>query len=1118
MCQFLRRTGGYGVSVQRNSRPANKQKPASRRDSTSLILRGSVLAACLVAMLVSGCSREWYRDQADEDVACLIEEKATPDWDVPFQSVEMDSRSRFHDPYDKVNPPMPPDDPTSHELMHYVDNKKGWDKWHKNGDITELENPDWQQLLGQYVPVDEEGRVLLNLEGAIRLAKIHAPTWQGSVETLYLSALDVSTERFRLDTQFFGGAGSGGSKYFNSTNIQLRGSEVAGSGTSAGSAFNVGTNTNIELQRNLATAGELVVGFANSFMWTFSGGDTNFASSAINFSLMQPLLRAGGRQIALERLTLTERTLLSNMRAFEHFRQGFYTSIAIGENGTTRPSRRGGFSGGSGLSGFNGQGAGGFGGVGDATGFGGSGGGGAGGAAGAGVTGSGFAGGGAGQVGGFIGLLQANQQIRNTESSLAAQMQTLQLLEAHLDAGLIDIAQVDQFRQSIETERANLLQSRNGLQNQLDGFKTGTLGLPPDLPIVLDESLVEPFQFLDPEIGKIQADLGALIDIFGELDALPTVAELQEVLQKQQILRVRIDERLENVKREIERLETSTPVRFLTMTPTEQRLLKRDIQQLHNNRDQIAGHFEKNSATLEALEEGLRDESRQQTVTAIISMNVDMANLLSELTLIEARARLEVISIDSIELSPADALEIARANRLDWMNNRADLVDTWRLIEFNGNRLESNLDVVLGGQMGTVGDNSVKFQARDTTVSAGLRFDTPFNRRVERNDFRQQLIFYQQARRQMIQYEDGVNRGLRTLLRELEQLRVNLEIQRRAVAISIRRVDQTRESFNKPTPPAQPGQPVAQFGPTAALNLLTALSDLRSSQNNFMSVWLNYHAGRMRLLRDLGIIRIDDDGLWIEESVQDALNAAMAGVPVEMPPDVPEQWYETLDNLPEPDAAEPDGDAANLTPHVEGRRVEGRGALPKLKEPAPGPGADVARAGNENLETADAGLVERLLGTRFANLFASRRRSSRGEDETGNRSRSRSSISKPGAGFRADRVARTQFAAANVASVSEGPSVEQAVATAPERSIRETQSDRPDRGQKVRVPVHSGNILPASFNAVRPVSSSAPSNVRQSEAPQTLVPARPKTVSPNGTTKKPLETSRGAGRWRATTK
>ena len=80
---------------------------------------------------------------------------------------------------------------------------------------------------------------------------------------------------------------------------------------------------------------------------------------------------------------------------------------------------------------------------------------------------------------------------------------------------------------------------------------------------------------------------------------------------------------------------------------------------------------------------------------------------------------------------------------------------------------------------------------------------------------------------------------------------MNLEIQRRAVIIAIRRVDLTREDLNKPTAPVEPGEPASQLGPTAATNLLTALSDLRNTQNNFMSVWLNFYANEMRLAREL---------------------------------------------------------------------------------------------------------------------------------------------------------------------------------------------------------------------------------------------------------------------------
>jgi hypothetical protein len=120
-----------------------------------------------------------------------------------------------------------------------------------------------------------------------------------------------------------------------------------------------------------------------------------------------------------------------------------------------------------------------------------------------------------------------------------------------------------------------------------------------------------------------------------------------------------------------------------------------------------------------------------------------------------------------------------------------------------------------------------------------------------------------------------------------------MEIQRRSVAIAIRRVDQTREVLNEPPPPPQPGQPVVQLGPTAALNLLTALNDFQSSQNNFMSVWLNYYATRMRLVRELGIMQLDERGVWIDTPLFAAERASVEELPV--PPAVPRPWLHELE-------------------------------------------------------------------------------------------------------------------------------------------------------------------------------------------------------------------------------
>ena len=83
----------------------------------------------------TGCSRTFYRRQADVDAYALVREKAThPHWRLPNYSISVDPRSRMYDPYAIDCPPMPPDDPTAHQLMHCVDNKRGWPFWHDNGD------------------------------------------------------------------------------------------------------------------------------------------------------------------------------------------------------------------------------------------------------------------------------------------------------------------------------------------------------------------------------------------------------------------------------------------------------------------------------------------------------------------------------------------------------------------------------------------------------------------------------------------------------------------------------------------------------------------------------------------------------------------------------------------------------------------------------------------------------------------------------------------------------------------------------------------------------------------------------------------------------------------------
>lgn len=899
------------------------------------------LTACAVIGSVGGCNRAMYRQQADDDARALVEEKSCdPRWALPCFNIEMNPASRYYDPYDPVKPPLPPDDPESHELMHCVYGKKGWSKWHDNGDRSGLENPVWQQCLDQYVTRSSSGAYVLRLEDSVRLALIHSPNYQQQLETLYLSSLDVSTERFRLQTQFFGS---------NGTFYNHRGPDAAGNfggNTITGGAGSYGgvprqtpfgavgdtmrNTTGLEARRRLSTAGELIVGFANSFVWQFAGPDQSAAASIAGFAFLQPLLKNGGKVIGLERLTLAERVLLGNVRSMYRYRQGFFTQIAIGDNsGVSGPQRRGGFQG-AGLEGFNGQGTSGFAGQGDLSGLGRAANTGGGGNGSSGTT--GFVGGGAGTQNGFIGLLQRVQILRNSEELLKAQGRTRALLEANLAAGLIDIGQVDQFRQSIETEKATLLQNRNELANQLDAFKTGTLGLPPHVPIELNDSVIQQFQFIDPGVSAVQDGLAQILSDLGGLDTKPKVADIEALADRIAALRRDVEEQFGAVQIDLQKLDTLDPgKRFIGVAPEDQQATREEWAKLKETRERLIGNHADTGVKLSEIRAGLTPETTDKVMAELVSLSVQLDNIVKELSLVQARSRLEVITVEPLELHPMDALAIARANRVDWMNNRATLVDTWRLIEFNANALESGLDVVFSGDVGTTGVNPVEFTHTTGQLRAGLRFDAPFTRLQERNIYRQQLINYQQARRQLITFEDGIHSRLRGLLRQLGQLQSNLEIQRRAMAIAIRRVDLARENLNKPVAAAAPGSAPQQFGPTAARDLLDALSDLRSVQSNVMSVWLAYYSFHMQLIRDLGVMQLDENNLWVAQPLDQV--ERMRADECLLPPSIPEQWFKDLD------AAGATGDSSGSESGSEGTTNPALPLPPAPRDPVNGPDA-----------------------------------------------------------------------------------------------------------------------------------------------------------------------------------
>jgi hypothetical protein len=866
-----------------------------------------------------GCNRSYYRRQADTDAEGLIQQKINhPHWDLPRQTIDIDPRSRMFDPFSPDCEPMPPDDPYSHELMHRVDGKKGWRKWHQFGDTPFVENPTWQD----YLPIDEQGVLPLDAETAYQLAIVHSRDYQEQFETLYLSALDVSAERFRFDTQFFGGysafyTASGRDRVPRSQlTTSLFTDETGRFGAPNG--VRAPTSGGINFHRALATGGEFAAGIANSLTWDFAGQDNYSSLTILDFTLVQPLLRLAGRERVLEQLTLSERQLLANVRQMERYRRAFMVEILTGRNAGDGATRRGGFFGGAGLEGFSGVGGGGFGRV----------------------------GGGGGQqndtnnltiprAGGFLGLLQSQQDIRIQQSNIAGLRSNLAQLREMLrenlttisdtPVGAIDIVrdrlQIAQARQALLNSETRLLTAEATYQQTLDQFKID-MGLPPTICVALTDPMLDRFNLIDPAIVPLQNEFTSIREQVGVINEqlltqvrritineqpvngiewnddvaklltqirskIARIKQLRTQLLSTQIQRAgndigKLNQSLDSRRQELTRLrrkyldQREKNEDYGGLDPCQVRLMADidpavfDIKRLDTLPGELENEVKGLTQRLTALELPLEDADAlldELLTTPEKPAPADLYRQLEStvifgipglLSLIHARARVDAVELTAIDMPWDMAVEIARRYRHDWMNARAALVDAWRLIYFNADALQSTLDVTFSGDIRNSGDNPFDLSGRQGQLRVGLEFDGPWTRLRERNTYRQALIEYQQARRNFNRYEDFVASSLRDTIRTIELNQLNFEERRIAVLSAIDQI-----VLNDEIRRFQEEQGLAA-GATAARDAVSALTDLQEAQNLFLGIWVNYEALRLILDLDLGTMQLDADGNWID--------------------------------------------------------------------------------------------------------------------------------------------------------------------------------------------------------------------------------------------------------------
>ena len=858
------------------------------------ILIGVIFFNLLVAV---GCHRGYYRRQADAEAQRLILEKAVdPRWDSATGSIAIDPASRMFDPFSADHPPIPPDDATSHQLMHYVDGKEGYPRWNANGDTNYVANPEWQK----YLEPNEKGELVLTLDAAFELALLHSTEYQAARETLYLSALDVSLDRFGFDSQLLWGVDSFGTLTEGNTSLDRSG--------------------DLNLNKLGITGTNFAVGLANTILFNFGGSDSQAASTLLDFSIIQPLLRGAGRARVMEALTQSERTLLANVRQFARFRRAFYLNIAFGRGINARLSRGGSFLTTSGEANI--------------------------------------------PIGGYIGLLQQRQNIQNTEFNVDQQAAVVARFQELYNQQQIDASQLTRQESSFYGGVNGLLNSRVSYQNTVDRFKQ-TLGLPPTLNIVIEDSYLDPLQLVSKQTQERLTKTTRLREQAGEaltelieakkIDAVTDSAkELLPILEDaQQQIDLIINNDLKQIDNDFAKLIETTPRRieylrnFQKAVPTEtsgngnsvnqgsdifkpyklteaavdiQAALDGDLNP-RTRKYKIAavkflksldGGNKKRQGYIEKLEkkikgEGISDEpgikdklqveknriakcindlksfintakpqpdeapvdfGAIELTTTIPDVLFNVSTIATEIVLLQAKARGNSIEMTDININSEQATQIASCMRRDWMNARASLVDSWRNIEFVANRLEAQVDLVFDGDIRTRPDASNPFKLRYDTgnLRAGFRFDAPIVRLSERNSYRAALINYQQSKRDFYKFEDSISSGLREINRSLDLNKTSFEVNRLNLAVSLSNVEVNNLKLDAP---ADPGGRTNTVG--LSQDITQGINNLTRAQDNVLRNWLTYEIGRRILDFNMGTMLLDENGRGIDPGPIDSM-------------------------------------------------------------------------------------------------------------------------------------------------------------------------------------------------------------------------------------------------------
>jgi len=198
--------------------------------------------------------------------------------------------------------------------------------------------------------------------------------------------------------------------------------------------------------------------------------------------------------------------------------------------------------------------------------------------------------------------------------------------------------------------------------------------------------------------------------------------------------------------------------------------------------------------------------------------------------------------------TPETAVETALAQRLDLANSRDAVDDAERKVMVAADNLGAELDLTGSANVtspGTTEYRRLEFQRGAYTL--GLEADLPFERKAERNAYRESVIALTQRQREHENYVDQVKLGVRDAYRTLREEAESYRTQQISLDLAKERVQSTTM--------------LLQAGRVTTRDWLDSQDALLRAQNALTAALVAHAVTKLSFFRDIGILQVRPDGM-----------------------------------------------------------------------------------------------------------------------------------------------------------------------------------------------------------------------------------------------------------------